>query len=50
MNPRAVNVYRNFKQKESEVLQTNQVKLLQFKIKELEQENKILKKLLKEKL
>ena len=47
---RAQEVYRNYKQREEQVLQSNQVRLLQRRIQELETENNVLKKLLKEKL
>lgn len=47
---RGAQVYRAMKEKENQVLGSNQVRLLQFRIKELENENRILKKLLKEKL
>jgi len=46
---RGAEVYRAMKAKEEQVLQSNQVKLLQFRIKELEDENRLLKRLLKEK-
>ena len=46
---RAAQVYRAAQEKSSEVQNSNQVKLLQFRNKELEAENKLLKKLLKEK-
>lgn len=47
---RAAQVYRQSKQKEEQILQTNQVRILQVRIRELEEENRVLKKLLKEKL
>jgi len=50
MNPRAAQVYKNFKQNEDRVLQSSQVQILQRRVKELETENKVLKNLLKEKL
>jgi len=50
MNPRAAQVYKNFKQNEDRVLQSSQVQILQRRVKELETENKVLKNLLKENL
>lgn len=46
---RGAQVWRDRKEKEGNVYNANLVKLLQFRNKELESENKILKKLLKEK-
>jgi len=49
MVKRAVEVYREYRQKTSEVQATNEVRVLQKRILELQMEIRILKKLLNEK-
>jgi len=46
---RASTVYKAYKQKENQVLESMQCRLLQKRVQELELENRILKKLLDEK-